>query len=89
MSLVKLGNGIVDIRGGFGGVYFTRDKSGLHCSAKPRKVRKRTPAQDAQRRAFAQARVFSTVNRTVSYNIYLALNNLPLREPPLDYPQVK
>lgn len=30
MALVKLGAGIADIKGKFGGVYFSRDASGLH-----------------------------------------------------------
>ncbi|GAI71354.1 unnamed protein product [marine sediment metagenome] len=40
MTLCKTGQGITDIRGGTGGVYFTRDRSGLHCAAKPRKIKK-------------------------------------------------
>lgn len=85
MALVRTGGGVTDIRGGFGGVYFHRDKSGLHTSAKPRNIHRRTPAQNAQRAAFSKARTFSTINRTVSYNIYRALNNLPMAEPPIDY----
>jgi len=85
MALVKCGNGITDIRGGCGGVYFTRDRSGLHVSAKPRIIQQRSPAQIKQRNAFISARQFSTDERTVSYNIYRALNNLPSAEPPLDY----
>lgn len=87
MSLIKTGGGVTDIRGGFGGVYFTRDKSGLHSSAKPRKIYRRSAAQDLQRNAFIKARTFCRnelftdkpkdwLNRCVSYNIYRALNNL-------------
>lgn len=87
MSLIKTGGGVTDIRGGFGGVYFTRDKSGLHSSAKPRRVRQRSSAQNAQRNAFIKARAFCKnerftdkpkdwLNRCVSYNIYRALNGL-------------
>ncbi len=85
MALIKCGGGVTDIRGGFGGTYFTRDNSGLHQSAKPRRVRQRTTAQHIQRGAFVTARAFSKVERTVSYNIYRALNNLPPAEPPIEY----
>lgn len=85
MTLVKTGGGVTDIRGGFGGVYFTRDKSGLHCSSKPRRVHQITDAQRKQRNAFIKARTFSRDPRTVSYNIYRALNDLPMAEPPTDY----
>lgn len=85
MALVKPGPGIVDIRGGFGGVYFHRDKYGLHSCAKPRTVQQRTANQDTQRKAFTTARAFSTVNRIVSYNIYRALNGLDPQDPPPDY----
>lgn len=85
MALVKCGDGVTDIRGGFGGTYFTRDAAGLHQSAKPRRVKQRTAAQDTQRNAFSIARAFSTINRTVSYNIYRALNGLPPAEPPIEY----
>jgi len=89
MAIVKCGGGITDIRGGFGGVYFTRDKSGLHCSPKPRRVHQRTEHQNRKRKAFSRARAFSTNNRTVSYNIYRAYLGLPMKEPPIDFPQVK
>lgn len=85
MALIKTGGGIADIRGGFGGVYFTRDKTGLHCTAKPRRVQQRTSAQHKQRNAFSVARAYSKVNRVVSYNIYRALNNLAPKDPPIDY----
>lgn len=85
MALIKCGQGIVDIRGGLGGVYFSRDRSGLHISSKPRTVKRRTEAQDKQRKAFTKARSFSTDPRTVSYNIYRALNGLAPTEAPLDY----
>lgn len=88
MTLVKTGGGVTDIRGGFGGVYFTRDKSGLHCSAKPRRVHQRTAGQKIQRDAFNKARAACLtvdpagkprdwLNRWVSYYIYRALNGLP------------
>ncbi|MBA7477988.1 hypothetical protein ES707_13403 [subsurface metagenome] len=82
MSLIKTGGGVTDIRGGFGGVYFTRDKSGLHSSAKPRRVHQITDAQRKQRNAFIQARAYSTDPRVVSYR---ALNGLPMADPPADY----
>ncbi len=96
MTLVKTGGGVTDIRGGFGGVYFTRDKSGLHSSAKPRRVHQKTTAQKKQRDAFTKARAYCRIevdpskpkgwlNRCVSYNIYLALNDLPPAHPPVDY----
>jgi len=85
MALIKTGGGVTDIRGGFGGVYFTRDKSGLHSSAKPRRVHQQTADQQTQRNAFIKARAFSKDPRTVSYNIYRALNGLLMQEPPLDY----
>lgn len=81
MTLIKTGGGLTDIRGGFGGVYFHRDKSGLHSSAKPRTVHRRSAAQDLQRKAFTAARALSKDNRTVSYNIYRYLNDLPLAQP--------
>lgn len=88
MSLIKTGGGITDIRGSFGGVYFTRDKSGLHSSAKPRRVHQQTAAQKKQRDAFSKARAacltvspvgkpYDWLNRWVSYYTYRALNNLP------------
>lgn len=77
MALIVTGNGITDIRGGFGGVYFTRDKSGLHCSSKPRRVHQRTTAQDKQRDCFTKARTYTKDPRWVSYYIYRCLNNLP------------
>lgn len=96
MTLCRTGNGITDIRGGTGGVYFSRDKSGLHMSRKPRAIRRRTPAQDKQRKAFISARNFchnqlntekpkDWLNRCVSYNIYRALNDLEPQTPPTDY----
>jgi len=96
MSLVKTGGSVTDLRGGFGGVYFTRDKSGLHCSAKPRRVAQGTPAQQKQRAAFIKARSYCKIkntddkpkdwlNRCTSYNIYRALNGLLPAEPPADY----
>jgi len=85
MALVKPGSGIVDIRGGISGVYFTRDKSGLHCSAKPRRVHQRTIGQDAQRKLFTRARNFSTHPRVGSYNIYRAYLGLPMAYPPTEY----
>lgn len=89
MTLIRVGQGVTDIRGGFGGVYFTRDKSGLHCSSKPRRVQGRTAHQDRKRKAFARARAFSKVNRTVSYNIFRAYADLPMKEAPSNYPPVK
>ena len=85
MATVRLGGGITDIRGGIGGVYFHRDKSGIHCCAKPRNIHRRTAAQDKQRKAFTQARAFCKDERCVSYNIYRALNSLPMQQPPPDY----
>lgn len=82
MSLIKLGQGVIDIRGGFGGVYFSRDRSGLHCLAKPRRVHQRTEHQDRKRKAFIQARAFSHDNDTVAYNIYRAYIGLPMQELP-------
>ncbi len=87
MTLVRTGQGVTDIRGSLGGVYFTRDKFGLHCSAKPRRVDQGTPAQQKQRAAFIKARTFcrnelfadkpkNWLNRCTSYNIYRALNDL-------------
>jgi len=82
MALVKTGGGITDIRGGLGGVYFSRDKSGLHCSAKPRHVQQRSDAQNTQRSAFTQARAYSKIERYVSWNIYRILNGLSPTDPP-------
>jgi len=77
MTLVKAGGGVVDIRGQLGGVYFHRDKSGLHSSSMPRTVRRRSAAQSLQRKAFVAARALSTDNRTVSYLMYRYMNGLP------------
>ncbi len=85
MALIKPGGGITDIRGKLGGVYFHRDKSGLHSSRRPRKIRRQTAAQLKQKSAFRKARAYSTDNRVVSYNIFRALNNLPMAQPPPDY----
>ncbi|MBA7649711.1 hypothetical protein ES703_57509 [subsurface metagenome] len=96
MTLVRTGQGVTDIRGGTGGVYFTRDKSGLHQSAKPRSLRRETQAQAKQRGAFIKARAYCLAvvggvypigwrEKCVSYNIYRALNFLPMADPPTDY----
>lgn len=77
MAIVKTGQGVVDIRGSFGGVYFTRDKSGLHQSAKPRTIHRLSAKQRIQRNAFRKARAYTKDPRWVSYYIYRALNNLP------------
>lgn len=77
MTLIRTGGGVTDIRGGFSGVYFHRDKSGLHCCSKPRTVYRRSAAQDLQRDAFRAARRYSTDNRTVSYLMYRYMNGLP------------
>jgi hypothetical protein len=77
MALIRTGPEISDIRGKLGGVCFTRDRSGLHCSASPRHIYRRTPAQSIQRSAFSRARSVAKTNRHVSYLIYLALNNMP------------
>ena len=85
MAIVRVGTGIIDIKGSVGGVYFSRDKSGLHCSAHPRKISRRSAAQATQRNAFIKARAFSKDPRVVSFNIYRALNNLPLLTPTDEY----
>lgn len=85
MSLIKVGEGVTDIRGGFGGVYFHRDKSGLHVTRKPRNIHRRSTTQDTQRKAFIAARSYSKDPRFVSYNIYRALNGLSMQDPPVDY----
>jgi len=85
MALVRVGNIVTDIRGGFGGVYFSRDRFGLHCLPKPRRVHQRTTEQDRKRKAFTRARAFSKVNRVVSYNIYRAYLGLAPQDPPWDY----
>lgn len=77
MALARTGGGVTDIRGPLAGNVFTRDSSGLHVCSKPRRVKQCTPAQRKQRNAFAKARQYSKDNRTVSYLIYRALNNLP------------
>lgn len=88
MTLIRTGQGITDIRGGFGGVCFTRDKSGLHCSAKPRRVAQGTPKQQKQRKAFMKARAACLtafkpaytpgwLDKCVSFYIYQAMNDLP------------
>lgn len=82
MTLIRVGQGITDIRGGLGGVYFSRDRSGLHCLAKPRRVRQRTEHQDRKRKAFSKARAYSTNNRIVSYNILRAYAGLEMKDPP-------
>lgn len=81
MTLIKTGGGVTDIRGGFGGVYFHRDKSGLHSCAKPRTVYRRSAAQKIQRDAFSAARRYSKDNRIVSYLMYLHMNGLPINYP--------
>lgn len=77
MTLIKTGGGVTDIRGPYGGTYFTRDRSGLHLTAKPRRVKQLSPAQSKQRNAFIKARTYTQDPRWVSYYIYKALNNLP------------
>ena len=89
MALIRLGNGVVDIKGQYAGTVFQRNSTGTHCSKKARKIKKRTPQQATQRRAFQRARAYSTQNRTVSYNIYRALSNLTMKQPPIDYPPIK
>jgi len=82
MTLIKTGLGITDIRGQLGGVYFHRDKSGLHSCAMPRTVRRRSAAQDLQRKAFSTARALSKDNRVVSYLMYRFMNGLPISYDP-------
>lgn len=78
MALVRCGNGLTDIRGSISGVYFHRDKSGLHCSTRPRIIYRKSLDQKVQRNAFIAARTLSTDNRTVSYLMYRYLNGLPI-----------
>lgn len=85
MAVIKTGSGLVDIRGRFGGVYFHRDRSGLHASAGPRNIKRCSAAQKIQRNAFTKARAYSHDERTLSYNIYRALAGLPMAGPPFDY----
>lgn len=85
MALIKTGIGVADLQGGVGGCYFHRDKSGLKVCTWPRVIRRRTTAQDLQRKAFTAARAFSHNPRTVSYNIYRFLNGLSMQTPPIDY----
>jgi len=85
MATVKFGSGVTDMSGSLGGVYFHRDKSGVHVCRQPRKIRRLSSAQLKQRRAFIAARAYSKDDRFVSWNIYRALNNLPLSDPPADY----
>ena len=82
MAIVKAGLGITDIRGQLGGVYFHRDKTGLHSCAMPRTVRRRSAAQDLQRKAFSAARAYSRDNRVVSFLMYRYMNGLSLAYPP-------
>jgi len=77
MALVKTGGGITDIQGSFGGVYFHRDKSGLHSCSKPRTVYRRSAAQKLQRDAFIAARRYTKDPRWVSYLMYRYMNGLP------------
>lgn len=85
MATVKLGGGITDIKGTIGGVYFHRDKSGVHVCRQPRNIRRLSSAQLNQRRAFMAARAYNKDERFVSWNIYRALNGLPMSDPPPDY----
>lgn len=85
MALIRTGPGIIDIRGTFAGIYFSRDKTGLHIRSHPRHISMRSLDQAAQRNAFAAAQAYSTDPRFVSFNIYRALNGLPLMDPPVDY----
>jgi len=96
MTLIRTGGGVTDIRGSLGGVYFTRDKSGLHSCSKPRTVRQQSAAQKKQRAAFIKSRTFCKnensdtnpkdwLNRCVSYNIYRFLNDLEGQVPPVDF----
>lgn len=85
MALVRTGCEIVDIRGGLGGIYFHRDRSGLHSCRKPRNIQRRSAAQDVQRKAFSKARAYSKDLRFVSYNIFRILNRLEPQDPPIDY----
>jgi len=85
MALVKTSAAITDIRGPIAGCTFTRDKSGLHLIAKKRMIAGGSVAQIKQRKAFSDARQFSRINRTVSYNIYRILTGLDPCEPPDDF----
>lgn len=77
MALIRTGAGVTDIRGKFGGVYFHRDRFGLHSARMPRNIHRRSAAQSKQRAAFSKSRRWSKNNRIVSYNIYRTLNSLP------------
>lgn len=52
MAMVKLGNGIVDIRGGIGGIVFSKDRYCLHVHAKNRVVKRRSTLQRQRRNAY-------------------------------------
>lgn len=54
MALIKLGQGIIDIVGKLGSLYFHRGKSGLHLSKKPQRTKPPTGLQIAQRGFFSQ-----------------------------------
>lgn len=57
VALCKLGNGIIDMRGKFGGVYFKRGTDGQHVQALPRRVRYTTwPNSGAQERGILKAK---------------------------------
>lgn len=82
MALIRCGQGVTDIRGGLGGVYFSRDRFGLHILPKPRRVHQRTEHQDRKRKAFVKARSFSHDNQTVGWNILRAYAGLEPTEAP-------
>ena len=85
MALIKKSIGLQDIRGSCGGNTFKRDSSGSHVISKPRRVQRRSSAQNRQRWAFSIARAYSTDLRTLSYNIYRALTGLEPADPPIDF----
>jgi len=65
MALAKFGNGIIEMAGSQGGVYYHRDKSGSHVAAMPRKInRQPVVSQRNRRKAFRQCINYINKNTT-------------------------
>lgn len=65
MSLVKLGDGVVDINGKIGGDIFRNDLCGKHVQATPRRITQEPrPNQKKQRRAFRRCINYVRQNMT-------------------------
>lgn len=100
MGQVRFGDGVEDITGGFGGVYFGRDSTGPHIRAKPRTTKRTpTPAMVLQRKWYSSKKYAERwiypyeppPNDTIppgTHNIYSCETLYAFRQPSLTAPTI-